>query len=313
MKPARTINYVARETGLSAHTIRVWEKRYGAVKPARAANKRRLYREQDVARLRLLRQATDAGHRIGQIATASQIELQKLLGESWHASPSAGDGTEEVRALLDAAGRAITEMNTLRFQDVLDRAAIALGSPAVLTKFIAPLARDMGALWRKGDVRIAQEHFATNLLKVFLSIFGRSFAPNETSPHLLIATPSGQHHELGAMLAGAAARTAGWIATYLGPSLPVEELIHADQAIHPAAVGLSIVFPPDDAALQAELRTLDRCLPRERPILLGGESAPAYEKTFRRHQVFVVPELDLIFPVLTLLRAGAAKRRSKSS
>ncbi|HSH37156.1 MAG TPA: MerR family transcriptional regulator, partial [Chthoniobacterales bacterium] len=71
MRPVRTIKLVARQTGLSVHTIRVWEKRHGAVRPVRAANNRRLYSEQDIERLKLLRQATIAGHTIGQIAQSS--------------------------------------------------------------------------------------------------------------------------------------------------------------------------------------------------------------------------------------------------
>src|ERR687893_2534240 len=79
MRPVRTIKLVARQTGLSVHTIRVWEKRYGAVRPVRASNNRRLYSDEDVDRLKLLRQATMAGHSIGQIARSSAAELRRLL------------------------------------------------------------------------------------------------------------------------------------------------------------------------------------------------------------------------------------------
>lgn len=296
---------------MSSHVIRVWEKRYGAVRPARAANNRRLYTEKDVERLKLLRQAADAGHSISQIATAPISELERLLGESWRGlRPGQSRGELEERELIAAALMSVADMNTLRFQDVLDRAAIELGTPAVLTKFVAPLAREMGTRWRGGEVRVAQEHFATNLLKVFLNVFARPFAINEHSPHLLLATPSGQHHELGAMLAGAAARSVGWLVTYLGPSLPAEELLRADRAIEPTALGLSLVFPPNDKSLRADLRKLDRWLPRHRVCLLGGEAAPDYGAEFSRHRPLVIPELEGIFPALDRLAQPAAPKRS---
>lgn len=316
MKPLRTINYVARQTGLGIHAIRVWEKRYGAVQPARAANNRRLYSEKDVERLKLLRQATDAGHSIGQIARVSSSDLHRLLNESWaDVAPSRQRARKKDahRALLDAALAAITAINGPKFQDVLDRAAIELGSPAVLFDFIAPLTFAIGDAWRAGELSIVQEHFATNLIAVFLNIFARPFTTNESTPRLLIATPSGQHHELGAMLAAAAARSHGWTTTYLGAALPIEELLRAARAINPRAVGLSIVFPTDDALLRNDLRKLDRYLPATCAMLLGGRSAANYRAEFKRHRVQLVPELKDLFGVLDKIAQPLKRSRKRSS
>src|SRR6187401_11396 len=87
MKPIRTIKFAARQSGLSVPLIRMWEKRYGAVKPRRAANNRRLYTEEDVERLRLLREATQAGHSISQIAQARLPQLQSLVQEAAGSPP----------------------------------------------------------------------------------------------------------------------------------------------------------------------------------------------------------------------------------
>ncbi|MBA2744325.1 MAG: MerR family transcriptional regulator, partial [Chthoniobacterales bacterium] len=143
VQPFRTIKVVARETGLSVHAIRVWEKRYGAVRPVRAGNNRRLYTEQDVERLRLLHEATQAGHSIGQIATASAAELKKLVRQSAHgATPSARSrkqSSENATAdLMTAAVRATERLDSADLRDVLDRAAVQLGSPAMLQNFVAP-------------------------------------------------------------------------------------------------------------------------------------------------------------------------------
>ncbi len=188
MKPVRTIKYVARQTGLSVHVIRVWEKRYRAVQPTRAANNRRLYTEEDVERLRLLREATQAGHSIGQIGTASLSQLQRLVREAAPAPPSPKRGraaaTPESHAQrFTQALVAIENLDAPALSRLLDQAAVEMGSPAVLQKFIAPLAERVGDLWRDGELTIAHEHFATGRITEFLSAFARPYAENISAPH----------------------------------------------------------------------------------------------------------------------------------
>lgn len=316
MKPVRTIKFVARHTGLSIHTIRIWEKRYGAVRPVRSGNNRRLYTEADVERLRLLREATLAGHAIGQVATASLPELHRLLRTAGAPPPArraarAKQTDEAIESLTEGAVAALTEFDARSFLKTLDRAAVELGSPAVLQKFIAPLAEHVGDLWREGELAIAHEHFATNHLAEFLSAFARPYSENVSAPHLLLATPTGQLHEMGAIIVAAAARSHGWRTTYLGASLPIEEFVGAVRNLKPRAVGLSIVFPPDDTALRRDLKKLRELLPRECAFLVGGRSAVSYTEILREIKAIHVRKLEELFPVLDTLQRGG-KRLTKA-
>jgi DNA-binding transcriptional MerR regulator len=249
MKPILSIKVVARQTGLSEQLIRMWEKRYKVVHPERAPNNRRLYTEEDVERLRLLRAATQAGHSISQVAHASVAQLQRLVQDAaGHAQPpeqgnSSRPVADAIAEFTAQAIAAIGELNRSRFTSTLDRAAVELGSPAVLQKFISPLASHIGDLWRAGELNIAHEHFATETITDFLNAFARPFAEDSAAPHLVLATPTGQHHELGAIVVAAAARSHGWRSTYLGASLPVEELAGALTRLRPRAVGLSVGLP----------------------------------------------------------------------
>ena len=309
MKPVRTIQLVARETGLSVHTIRAWEKRYGAVTPLRADHARRLYSVEDVARLTLLKAVTDAGHSIGQVARATTAELEILLHGTRRPQRSpAASRAETVEELIAEAIRVIRDLNAPALDRLLDRAAVELGSPAVLQKFIAPLTARVGALWRAGDLAIAHEHFMSAHVTTFLSNFARPFSDNLAAPHLVVATPSGQLHELGAIIVCAAARSHGWRTTYLGPSLPVEELAGSMRNLQPRAVGLSIVFPPDDEALRRDLRKLRELLPAETALIVGGRSAEAYETVLREIKAIVVENLEELYPVLEKLGRGQALR-----
>ena len=319
MKPVRTINFVARQTGLSVQVIRVWEKRYGAVKPVRADNNRRLYSEEDVERLRLLREATQAGHAIGQIATASLPELQRLVSEAPPPRTTSGktraEETEEVAGrLIENAIATTTDLDARSFRKLLDRAAVELGSPAVLQRFIAPLAERVGDLWRAGDLTIAHEHFASTHITDFLATFARPYAENVSSAHLVLATPPGQLHELGAVIVAAAARSHGWRTTYLGAALPVEEIVGALRNIQPRALGLSIVYPPDDAALRRDLEKLRELLPTECALLIGGRSSSGYEDLLRKIKAIEVRTLEELYPVLDKLQrapGAAAKPKRK--
>jgi DNA-binding transcriptional MerR regulator/methylmalonyl-CoA mutase cobalamin-binding subunit len=317
MKPVRTINFVARHTGLTIHTLRIWEKRYGAVRPTRAENNRRLYTEEDVERLRLLREATLAGHAIGQIARAPLSELEQLVRESGvpllDARKKRAQETDDVAsALIDQAVGMITTFDAKAFPKLLERAAVDLGSPAVLQKFIAPLAVRVGDLWRAAELTIAHEHFASAAITEFLASFARPFSPNSTAGHLVLATPPGQYHELGAIIVAAAARSHGWRTTYLGVALPVQEIAGALRNLAPDVLGLSIVFPPDDDALRRDLQKLRGLMPAKMPLLIGGRSAEAYTDVLREVKAILVEELPALYPVLDKLqREARAKKRAK--
>lgn len=315
MKPLRTIKLVARETGLSAHTIRVWERRYGAVRPERAGNNRRLYSEGDVAKLRLLSRATASGHSIGQVAELTVPELRGLLRHDLSAPAPISKTKNRVQRdgasdLMAAAIRATERLDAVDFRDLLDRAAVELGSPAMLQKFVAPLAIEIGERWRKGDLNIAHEHFATAIITHFLTNFARSYPGGKSALHLVLATPTGQLHELGAIVVAAAARSHGWRTTYLGSSLPMEEFIGAARRLHARAVALSIVFPPDDELLSADLLKLPKLLPKDCAVIVGGRSAPTYSKVLRSIKAIEIDSLEGLFPVLdSLQRVGKTTAR----
>ena len=318
MKPVRTINFVARQTGLSVQVIRVWEKRYGAVQPVRADNNRRLYTEEDVERLQLLREATQAGHAIGQIATSSLEELQRLVHETPAIrAPGRSNGAqneEAINALTEQALACIGDLDKRAFLKLLDRAAVELGSPAVLQRFIAPLAERVGELWRDGTFTIANEHFATAHITDFLATFARPYAENMSAPHLVLATPPGQLHELGAVIVAAAARSHGWRTTYLGAALPVEEIVGALRNLQPRAVGLSIVYPPDDAALRRDLEKLRELLPADCALVIGGRSSSGYSDLLREIKAIEVSQLTDLYPVLDRLQrsnGNAPKQATK--
>lgn len=124
---------------------------------------------------------------------------------------------------------------------------------------------------------MTHEHLASAVVRSVLWNVSESRASSPHAPQLIVATPAGQLHEIGALIVAATARREGWGVIYLGPNLPAEEIASAVQPGVEAAA-LSISYPPDDPHLVHELRKLRQCLPSDLPILAGGRAAQAYGK-----------------------------------
>ena len=273
------IQRVSLLTGLSPHVIRIWEQRYNAVEPRRTPTNRRLYSQQHIERLILLRQATQAGYNIGSVARLPDDKLRKLAAAA--ASNNHHDTSPAVRAtrsapFLDACVAAVKALDGSGLEDALKRAATALGALGLLQRVVGPLARTVGELWRAGEITAAHEHFATAVIRVVLGDAAKPFAVPAHAPVLLVATPAGQVHELGALLVAATAVSFGWRVTYLGASLPAAEIAGAAQISGARAVALSLVYPEDDPQLPGELVRLREALPPQTALLAGGRAMSAY-------------------------------------
>jgi DNA-binding transcriptional MerR regulator/methylmalonyl-CoA mutase cobalamin-binding subunit len=307
------IRLVARLTGLSAHVIRIWEQRYRAVEPHRTATKRRLYSQRDIERLNLLRDATQAGHSIGQVAQWPADKLGQLVAASpdLQARPPrvAAEAPKSV-PFLEECVAAVKSLDAHALDDALQRAVIALGTLGLLQRVLAPLTQTVGDLWREGILTSAHEHFASAAIRVFLGNLAKPFGAMDNAPVLVVATPAGQVHELGALLVGATATNLGWQVTYLGASLPTADIAGAVQQRRARAVALSLVYPEDDHRLEGELTLLRESLPGEVQLLVGGRAMPAYREALEKVGALPIENLAQLGATLDNLRkpARTAKR-----
>jgi DNA-binding transcriptional MerR regulator/methylmalonyl-CoA mutase cobalamin-binding subunit len=306
----QAIKVVANRTGLSAHVIRIWEKRYGAVTPERTGTNRRLYSDEQVERLSLLRDITRAGHSIGHVAKLPTDKLRELATQSRAISsqePQRLRGGSGPTDLLDECLAAVKSLDARALEGTLKRAAMELGTQGLLQRVVAPLSRNLGELWRDGTLTAAHEHFATAVIRAFLSQTARPFAGAEQAPVLLVATPTGQLHELGALMAGATAANLGWHVTYLGASLPAAEIAGAARQSHARAVALSLVYPEDDPRLPGELTALRQALAPEVALIVGGRAASAFHKLLMSLGAVLVEDLNELGQALDRMRKPATK------
>ena len=277
------IKTVASQTGLTQFIIRAWEKRYDVVTPLRTETNRRLYSDADILHLTLLRLATEAGHNIGRIAKLPSEELLELIGTGGTIAQLPGIAKEAVpqetslRFYIASCIAAVKQFEAQALESTLFAASVAFSQPIFLEKLITPLMQEIGEGWKAGTLRIAHEHLATAVVRTLLGNICQGSDISAAMPNLVIATPRGQLHEIGALIAGTTATSQGWQVTYLGPNLPAEEIVGCAVQNGAKAIGLSIVYPTDDPHLANELRKLRRGIQEGVVLFVGGAGAIAYD------------------------------------
>ncbi len=274
-----SVRVVARRTGLTPDLLRAWEKRYGAVQPTRTSGGQRNYSDADIERLRLLVSATEAGRQIGQVARLGNEELREMVAADARAAPVAAVPAEDEPAVSDYLHRAIAaaeRFDNTALESILRAAALRLPSDQMLDRVIGPLLLIIGTGWHDGRFPPAKGHLATTVVRRVLTWMTDYPTPHEDAPAIVVGTPAFQMHELGAMLAATAAVSNGWRVTYLGASLPAEELARAAKLANADTVALSIVHPIDDIRVDRELRELRAMLPAQTAMVVGGAGATAY-------------------------------------
>lgn len=273
MPATYSIGTLAGLTGLSQHTIRAWERRYKAVEPSRGETNRRSYTQADADRLILLRRLVEEGHSIGHVANEPNASLIELLTGPRALANTGDRANSSSDSLLRNALDAIGHLDPERLESVLSRGYAELGVLEFLNRLVVPLLASVGERWAEGSLRISQEHMASAVLRSFLQRVRNSIPTTTSAPRLLVATPKGQHHELGALMVTIVAVMDGWKVTYLGPNLPAVEISVAVQMSAASAIGLSLIYPVEDAHLADEFRILRAEVGPRLPILVGGSGS----------------------------------------
>jgi DNA-binding transcriptional MerR regulator/methylmalonyl-CoA mutase cobalamin-binding subunit len=277
------IGVVSSRCGLPQDLLRAWERRYAAVTPHRTDTGRRLYSEHDLEKLAVLKLAVESGRRIGDVANLSVEEIQTLIREDKAAGvapsrsrPEVGD-SREPDEYVQTALTAIEGLDGGELDRVLHQATVDLSPPTLRDEVIRPLLERVGERWRAGSLRIANEHFASAVIRSFLGALRLNGHGTPGSGTVVVATPAGQRHELGALLAAKAALEIGWDPVYLGPDLPAAEIAAAARQRGARVVALSIVCPANDPRVTQELRELRSLLGDSTVIIAGGAAAESYD------------------------------------
>jgi MerR family transcriptional regulator, light-induced transcriptional regulator len=284
--PKYLIGRVTKLTGLSIDVVRVWERRYGAVQPARSGGGTRLYSDADIRRLRRLRQAVDGGHSISQAAKLSESELDELIAD---AQPSI-EAADPYRAVRERFIEAIRTMDVVSADQELARAATLFPARELVKKIVAPILDDLGERWAHKELGIAHEHLASGLLRSMLGSLFRLYPPSGNADTMVLATPAGERHEFGVLLAALLAAANGWRVVYLGADVPAIEIANAVRLTNARVLALSLATVPP--GIDEELAAVSRLVPFSTRVWIGGADAAKHEELITRANWILLHDLE---------------------
>lgn len=252
------IGELARRSGVSPELLRAWERRYGLLQPSRSPGGFRLYTEEDERRIRRMNEYLAGGLSAAEAARRALAEPAPI---------TATTGVAETAAALV---RALEAYDETAAHELLDTALASYGVETMLEEIVAPALRTIGDRWQRGEITVAQEHFASNLLRGRLLGLARGWGRG-VGPVALLACPPHEQHDLPLIMVGLTLRAAGWRIAFLGADTPVETLERAVDELEPRAVVISSTIPDH---LVSARRELGRLATKAR-VYVGGPGAEA--------------------------------------
>jgi len=269
--PVLRIGELSRRLGVSDHVLRAWESRYGLLRPVRSAGGFRLYSEADARRVRQMQAHLAQGLSAAEAARAvlgAGSGVRNGSDPTTPTSPSTPSSLSTASELSGALRRALDAYDEPATQAVLDRLVSDLSLTTVLRDVVLPFLADLGLRWERGTATVAQEHFASNVIRGRLAGLARGWG-NGHGHRAVLACPPGEHHDLALMAFGIVLNRTGWRIDCLGINTPVEELTGTVDARHPDLLVLAATLPGTLEPLTAQLTALAR----RAPLALAGPGA----------------------------------------
>ena len=323
--PVYNTRAVVQRTGVPADTFRAWERRYGIPKPERTAGNQRLYSERDVSVISWLRDQTRRGLTISQavalyssegVATAhtARSHLDRIPG----ASVVNGGISEHFQRYRAAMIAALSAFDAAGAERVLDD-AIALGTvEQVCLNVLEPVLVEIGDRWERGETSVGVEHFSTAfVLRKFGALFNVS-APNSGRGPIIAACVEGELHEVGLLLTSLLLSRRGYRMIYLGPNLPIADLVETILTIRPPMVLLSTSTLAGAERLITGIDQIEAEVARgqtesvpEKPLPLIGYGGRIFESRpdlrARTTGIFLGTDIDAALLQVDALMAGSSQ------
>jgi MerR family transcriptional regulator, light-induced transcriptional regulator len=262
------IGELSRRVGVSTDLLRAWERRYRLLLPARSPKGYRLYTPQDELRIRAMQHQLAGGLSAAEAARVARSATPTEPAYEPNAAESSAAETDTAIRHYRALRRALDAYDESGAQHVLDTMVRELSLTTVLRDIVMPYLAELGARWEAGTIDVAQEHFASNLLRGRLAGLALGWGQG-VGPRAVLACPEGELHDLPLMVFGIVLNRCGWRVTFLGNQTPVSTLESAVHHLEPQVVVLSATSPAPFSAEAVGLRALATRV----PVVLAGAGA----------------------------------------
>jgi DNA-binding transcriptional MerR regulator len=218
---ALRIGELGRRTGVRPELLRAWERRYGLLQPERSEGGFRLYSAVDEQRVRAMQRHLASGVAAAQAARLALADDERIDDE--RNEPALAELCAELRSSLD-------RMDESAAHRALDGLLAAFTIETVLSDGVLPYLAELGERWATGEVSVAQEHFASSLIRGRLLALARGWDAG-SGPRAVLACAPGEQHDLGLISFGLILHRRGWRIAFLGPDTPLESVVEAAQSL----------------------------------------------------------------------------------
>jgi DNA-binding transcriptional MerR regulator len=257
------IGELSRRSGVTAELLRAWERRYGLLSPQRSSGGFRLYGPEDQERVRLMQAYLAQGVSAAEAALLALAGSEEIDETPSVATSSPADGLARMTAALEA-------FNDLEAHAVIDDLLARFTLDTVLRDVLLPYLHGLGERWARGEVSVAQEHYASGLLRGRLLALARGWGGG-VGPRAVLAGAPGEQHDLGLIAFGLALRARGWSVTFLGQNTPVDDVAAVARRLEPSLIVVTATVPSRLAAVADDLRAVAEVA----PLAIAGAGADA--------------------------------------
>jgi len=215
-----SIRELEKLSGIKAHTIRIWEKRYNLVYPHRTQTNIRYYTDYDLKKILNVAVLNRHGIKISNIARLDESELKEEIIR-------VSNSTQSHENIIDSLVISMIELDDYKITGILDKSISKVGLKETVIEILYPFLEKLGILWQAGDINPVQEHFVSNLIRQKI-LAATDQLPNIFDPaakKFLLLLPEGEWHEIGLLLAQYLLKEEGHEVIYLGPSVPYSDVL----------------------------------------------------------------------------------------
>lgn len=299
-----TIKHAAQQVGISAATLRAWERRYGIVTPQRSDSGYRVYQERDVAVLRSMKQLVDQGWSTGLAAAQMLREAEADRSAGAPAAARTRDSDLAARVI-----RAAAALDTSDLAAVLDHLFALNSFEIVMADHVFPALTELGDAWAAGRISTAGEHLASHAVMRRLAICYEAAASGGHGPRIALGMAPGSRHEIGLLAFAVAARRRGMNTDYLGADLPIDDWLGILDERDLAAVVLALPTRADIDATGAVVTALLERRPGLVVAVGGAEQQHAPEGALRLGHDIAAGAETLAGAIRALSSSTAARSR----
>ncbi|HRR24684.1 MAG TPA: MerR family transcriptional regulator, partial [Bacteroidia bacterium] len=254
-------------TGIKPHTIRIWEQRYGIIKPQRTATNIRYYTENDLKLMLNVSLLNKMGFKISKITCLKPNEIEhKVLS----LVEQANDADINLSALLNCMVR----LDEDTFEHLLNKYLETNGLETTMTRILFPFLYRIGLLWQTGSITPAYEHFFTNLVrqKIIAAIDKQVLTPLPDAKRFLLFLPPNEPHELGLLYAHYVIRQRGHRSVYMGLNLPIEHIICAHECCQPDFIVTTLTSCIKINAIEEFIVQISKTFSKSKILLSGAQA-----------------------------------------